>query len=207
MRALLEESLAAACRLLPRPALPPIASFHRACFHRPLGGLDVNPGTRLANIGNMPDVQVSPALAPVPKSAAKHRKGWLAALLVLGLGAAGVLVWFNRQPSASAESAAESTLALETFVVNLTGSGPRAYLRVGITLGLARQLPRNQAEAVPTALVRDTILTVLATAQPDELLKLEGKRQLKENLLKALQERAPQMAVQNVYFTEFLVQM
>lgn len=163
----------------------------------------MNPGTRLANIGNMPDMQVSPA----PKNAAKHHKGWLAMVLVLGLGVAGIVVLVNRQPSVGAEGAAESTLALETFVVNLTGSGQRAYLRVGITLGLAHQLPRNQPEAVPTALVRDTILSVLATAQPEELLKLEGKRQLKEELLKALQERVPQIAVQNVYFTEFLVQM
>lgn len=205
MRALLEGPLAAAWRFLPRQGLPPIPSFHPASFHRPLGGLEVNPGTRLANIGNMPDVQVSPA--PAPKSAAKHNKGLLAAVLIFGLGAAGIVVWFNRQPSAGAEGAAESTLALETFVVNLTGSGQRAYLRVGITLGLAHPLPRNQPEAVPTALVRDTILSVLATAQPEELLKLEGKRQLKEELLKALQERAPQIAVQNVYFTEFLVQM
>jgi flagellar basal body-associated protein FliL len=166
----------------------------------------VSPGTRLADIGNMPDMQVSSAPAPLPKRGAKH-KGWLAVVLVLGLGAAGIVVWVNRQPSAGAEGAAESTLALETFVVNLTGSGQRAYLRVGITLGLAHQLPRNQPEAVPTALVRDTILSVLATAQPEELLKLEGKRQLKAELLKALQERAPQIAVQNVYFTEFLVQM
>ncbi|MGA9415269.1 MAG: flagellar basal body-associated FliL family protein, partial [Terriglobales bacterium] len=76
-----------------------------------------------------------------------------------------------------------------------------------ITLGLAHPLPRNQADAVPTALVRDTILSVLATSQPEELLKLEGKRQLKDELLKALHERVPQLAVENVYFTEFLVQM
>jgi flagellar basal body-associated protein FliL len=104
------------------------------------------------------------------------------------------------------EGAAESTLVLETFVVNLAGSGQRAYLRVGITLGVARPLPHNPAD-VPIALVRDTILSVLATAQPENLLREEGKRQLKEELLKALQEREPQMAVQNVYFTEFLVQM
>jgi len=165
----------------------------------------VSPGTQLANIGNMPDVQVSPA----PKKAPKKKKGWLAVVLALGLGAAGVFVWLRPQPSTSAAegAAAESTLALETFVVNLTGSGQRAYLRVGITLGLGHPLPRNQAEAVPTALVRDTILSVLATAQPEELLRIEGKRQLKEELLKALQERVPQMAIENVYFTEFLVQM
>jgi len=60
---------------------------------------------------------------------------------------------------------------------------------------------------VPTALVRDTILTVLATAQPEQLSGSDGKRQLKDQLLKALHERVPQMAIQNVYFTEFLVQM
>jgi len=168
-----------------------------------MGGLEVGPGPKLANIGNMPDVQIS----STTKSAARNHKGWLTAVLVLGMGAAGILVWFNSQPSAGAEGAAESTLALETFVVNLTGSGQRAYLRVGITLGLAHPLPKNKPEGVPTALVRDTILSVLATAQPDDLLKLEGKRQLKEELLKALQERVPQIAVQNVYFTEFLVQM
>jgi flagellar basal body-associated protein FliL len=148
-------------------------------------------------------------MADVPLTRApKKSKAWLAAVLALGLGAAGTFVWLRPAHSTSAaEGTAESTLVLETFVVNLGGSGQRAYLRAGITLGLAHPVPRNQAEAVPTALVRDTILSVLATASPEDLLKLEGKRQLKDQLLKALQERAPQLAVQNVYFTEFLVQM
>jgi len=178
-----------------------------------LGCLNVRPGTRLANIGNMPDVQVSPVpkdgSPSAPKSATRKRKGWLAVVLALGLSATGISVWLGAQRSTGAgEGAAEATLSLETFVVNLAGSGQRAYLRVGITLGLAHPLSsRNQADVVPTALVRDTILSVLATAQPDALLQIEGKRQLKEELLKALQERVPQMAIQNVYFTEFLVQM
>ncbi|MFZ0684518.1 MAG: flagellar basal body-associated FliL family protein [Terriglobales bacterium] len=131
----------------------------------------------------------------------------IAALAVV-LGAGGIGLWLSSQRSTSAsEGAVEVTLPLETFVVNLTGSGQRAYLRVGITLGLAHPLPRNQPEAVPTALVRDAILSVLATAQPEALLNIEGKRQLKDELLKTLQERAPRLAVENVYFTEFLVQM
>lgn len=153
----------------------------------------------------MPDVQVSPAPENTAKNAPKKRKGWPAVVLALVLAAVGIFVWLR--PEASTSAAAGSTLALETFVVNLSGSGQRAYLRVGITLGLAHPLPRNQAEAVPVALMRDTILSVLATAQAEELLRLDGKRQLKDELLKALQERVPQMAVENVYFTEFLVQM
>jgi flagellar basal body-associated protein FliL len=156
-------------------------------------------------MGSMPDVQVS----SVPRKAPRKNKGWLAIVLALGLGTAGIFVWWSpeRSTSAAEGDAAESTFALETFVVNLNGSGQRAYLRVGITLGLARPLPRNRPQGIPTALVRDTILSVLATAQPEALLQIEGKRQLKEELLKALQERVPQMAVENVYFTEFLVQM
>ena len=148
----------------------------------------------------MADVQAGPAPAKAPK----RKMLWLAIVFALGLGT-GIFFWLRPQPSASA--AGESTITLETFVVNLNDSGQRAYLRVGITLGLAHPIPRNQPEAVPIALVRDTILSVLATARPDGLLGIEGKRQLKDELLKALQERVPQLAVENVYFTEFLVQM
>jgi flagellar basal body-associated protein FliL len=171
----------------------------------------------------MADVQANQTPKIAGKGQGQKKKGGIAAVLALVLGTASVMVWLGSQRSTSASegAAAESTLALETFVVNLTGlnvsggnlpanssgSSQRAYLRVGITLGLTHPLPRNQAEATPTALVRDTILSVLATARPEELLTLEGKRQLKGELLKALQERAPQLAVENVYFTEFLVQM
>jgi flagellar basal body-associated protein FliL len=153
----------------------------------------------------MPDVEVSPA----PEKAPRKSILWLAIVLALGLVAAGVFFWLRSEPSTSAgeSTVAQSTLTLETFVVNLNASGQRGYLRVGITLGLAYPIPRNKPEAVPMALVRDTILSVLATAQPEALLGLEGKRQLKDELLKALRERVPQMAVENVYFTEFLVQM
>ena len=118
-----------------------------------------------------------------------------------------VFWWAPQRSTSGTEGTGQSTLPLETFVVNLNGSGQRAYLRVGITLGLARPLSRNPGETMPLALVRDTILSVLAEAQSETLLGGEGKRQLKDQVLKALQERVPQIAVTNVYFTEFLVQM
>ncbi|MGA3089068.1 MAG: flagellar basal body-associated FliL family protein [Terriglobales bacterium] len=157
----------------------------------------------------MPDQQEVSAPKRGGQTTNKKSRGWLAALLVLGLGAVVVFFWLRpeRSTSASESAASEATLALEPFIVNLDGSGQRAYLRVGITLALAHPLPRHQREGAPIALVRDCILSVLATAQPDQLLTVEGKRQLKNGLLKALEERAPQLAVQDVYFTEFLVQM
>jgi uncharacterized protein HemX len=66
-----------------------------------LGCLDVSPGTRLANIVTMPDVQVSPA-----SKNAQKKKGWLAVVLALALGAAGIFVRFNPQRSTSAAEGA-----------------------------------------------------------------------------------------------------
>jgi flagellar basal body-associated protein FliL len=151
----------------------------------------------------MPDPQVS----PTPRNWKKL--GLLAVVLALVLGA-GCVFFFWLRPlhptSAAPSSSVQSTLALETFVVNLSGSGERAYLRVGISLGLSHALGREKDE-VPMALVRDTVLSVLSSAQPAQLLQAEGKRQLKAELLYALQERVPQLGVEDVYFTEFLVQM
>ena len=54
--------------------------------------------------------------------------------------------------------------------------------------------------------MRDTILGVLAEAKVDDLMTAPGKTQLKENLLHALQARVPELGVEEVYFTEFLIQ-
>jgi len=151
----------------------------------------------------MPEPQVSPA----PRN--RNKLGMLAVALVLAMAGGVVFVWLRPLPStrAAEPGGVQSTVALETFVVNLSGSGERAYLRVGISLGLSHPLATRNRDEVPMALVRDTVLSVLSSARPEQLVQAEGKRQLKAELLRALQERVPQLRVQDVYFTEFLVQM
>jgi len=142
----------------------------------------------------------------VPNTSGK-KLWWAAAFLLMAAGGAG-LAWLGTpHRSAGGEASPEPTVVLETLVVNLDGSNQRAYLRVGITLGLAQPTSHDQKDVLPVALVRDTILSVLATAEPQALMGAEGKEQLKARLLGALQERVPQLAIAHVYFTEFLVQM
>jgi flagellar basal body-associated protein FliL len=129
-------------------------------------------------------------------------------IVIVVLVAASIAAYFLLRQVASAGSShseTEATLNLDTFILNLEGGNQRAYLRVGITLGLSQPLPRKLD--APVAPLRDAIVSVLSSAQPEQLLTSEGKQKIKSDLLKALQERAPELGIENVYFTEFLVQM
>jgi flagellar basal body-associated protein FliL len=149
---------------------------------------------------------------PEPRSKAKagRRSGTLWILLI-GLLFAGLAVWYltirssDSPAQANSLSAVQSTLHLEIFVLNVGGTEQRAYLRVGIDLGLNQPAKRAE-ETVPVAQVRDVILAVMGEANADELVTAAGKRKLKQDLLHALQEQSPRLGVQEVYFTEFLVQ-
>jgi len=133
------------------------------------------------------------------------------AVVVLA-GAAGFL--FLRRAKAATPHTEEapapvevkSIFHLETFTVNMNDPEQKTYLRIGIDLGLGSAPKGDGKGPAPTALVRDTILNVLMVAKPEELTSADGKKQLKERLLEALQERAPELQVREVYFNEFLMQ-
>jgi flagellar basal body-associated protein FliL len=142
-------------------------------------------------------------------------------VLLASAGIGGVWYWGvhakdpAEQASASAPVAAagstpgstavKSTLHLESFVINLADPGARSYLRVGIDLGLGREMGKGE-DGPPGGMIRDTMIGVLGRCKVDDLLTEPGKTKLKADLLKALQQRAPEQMIQEVYFTEFLIQ-
>lgn len=132
--------------------------------------------------------------------------GIIFSAFLIVLVALGGWFWSTRRSESGTGAAApvRSTLHLETFVLNLADPGQRSYLRVGIDLGLGREIGKN--ENAPVAEARDTILSVLSEARVDDLLTAKGKAKLKGDLLQALQQRLPGLAVEDVYFTEFLIQ-
>jgi flagellar FliL protein len=101
-------------------------------------------------------------------------------------------------------------LHLEPFVVNLADPEESRFLRVGIDLGLEKPLPGKEGKGgegdVPAARIRDCILYVLSTWRSDALLATDGKQKLKDEILRALEDRVPELGVKEVYFTDFLVQ-
>ena len=156
-----------------------------------------------------------------PEASKSSNKLFFAGLtFVLLLGMAG-LGWFLSGQGAAAEEeeeehVEESTpevtafIHLENFVVNMADPEEHRYLRVGIDLGLEHGIEsgggHGEEGELPTALIRDAILTVLSTWTSEALLTPEGKMQLKKKLVSALQERVPELRVHEVYFNDFLVQ-
>jgi flagellar FliL protein len=148
----------------------------------------------------------------------KPRKGkliWIVALLlVIAGGVGGWLAFSNPKPqeaagTAPAKPVVKTIVHLESFVVNLADGEERSFLRIGIDIGLSKELESgghgSKAE-LPTAPIRDAILGVLGNWRSDDLLTPGGKDKLKAQILAALRERVPEIEAQEVYFTDFLVQ-
>jgi len=144
-----------------------------------------------------------------PKS---KKSQWPMILIGLVIVAVGIFFWerhVSMQAQAgqtSPKSSLAAVLHLETFTLNIDDPDQRAYLRVGIDLGLDRDPKESGGTTLPTAVVRDTILNVLMATKLQDVTTVEGKRKLKEQILVALQQRVPDLAVREVYFTDFLVQ-
>jgi flagellar protein FliL len=133
-------------------------------------------------------------------------------VLVVGLGGGGWFVFHSKKsaeaapPAPAAASGVKSVMHLESFVINLEDSEGSGYLRVGIDLGLESEVKEGPESKAYESQVRDTILEVLGTRSADDLLTAEGKTKLKEDLLKAIQQKVPEIHCHEIYFTEFLVQ-
>ncbi len=129
---------------------------------------------------------------------------------VLVLTLAGILTFYLRthRKEPVPQPKLQSVLHLDTFVVNLADEDGRTYLRLGIDLGVSKAPGKAEKETSISALpvARDAILSVLLATRSEDLAGVEGKQKLKERLLQSLAQKAPEVGVQEVYLTEFLLQ-
>ncbi|MEX3808724.1 flagellar basal body-associated protein FliL [Paraburkholderia sp. BR13439] len=165
------------------------------------------------------------ATTTAPQQAAPASPGPMKRIILIVLialiaaGAAGAGVWFfmsKRAPvavsaeAAPAQSAVPLFFPLESMTVNLqSDDGQQHFLRIGLTLKLG-DAGTQQALTDHMPEVRSRILLALSNKHPEELAPLEGKRALAEELKKLITEPtergAAPIRVQDVLFTEFVVQ-
>ncbi|MCP4716317.1 MAG: flagellar basal body protein FliL [Deltaproteobacteria bacterium] len=138
----------------------------------------------------------------------------MAALVIGGGGAVAFLMLKDKGDAGKdaqppAEEVAPTTLGkivkLESFVVNLSGSGGRNYLKIDISLELSSEAVEEEINnRMPQ--VKDAVLMLLSTRTYDDIKSSQGKLVLKEELLMRLNTYLQAGVIKNIYFTSFVVQ-
>jgi len=162
------------------------------------------------------------------KPAKKSSKLLIIILLITGLiigggGAAAFLVLKNMksdekreaidEKNSKKEGEAEKTnpdklgpvLALDSFIINLAGAGGRNYLKMEIALEFDKVEVQTEVEnKMPQ--IKDTILLLLSTKSFEEIQSANGKLMLKNEIISRLNKFLTTGIIQNMYFTNFVVQ-
>lgn len=150
--------------------------------------------------------------------------------VVIGVAAAGGIAFtqLSAAPTAPptvpdpAEGQHGIMLALEERVVNLLDGGTFRYAKIGVTVELrpaeaafyeltgearavAEELVHKDHETV-VPLLLDALGQVVASRSSDELVAMEGRTHLKDDLIEAMRHVLGEHEVLNVYFTDLVMQ-
>jgi len=172
------------------------------------------------------------AEAPPKKSKKKLIIIVAAVLVIVGGGAAFALLGGSKKPAEGEEQAKEEPkkelgeIPLDTIIVNLSENS--SFLKVKMTLEYDPEIIARAEKAekggggagegkeggMPPLLaskeakMRDAIINVLSSKTPAEVLTNEGKENLKQELVEAINQALgfEEGPIVGVYFNEFLVQ-
>lgn len=100
---------------------------------------------------------------------------------------------------------AGTVFPLEPFIVNIYDGQEVRYLKVKVEFEMASPEIKGEIEGRQAPL-RDAILVLLTTKTLQEVQDLQGKNQLREEILSAVNKILPPGKITRVYFTDFVVQ-
>jgi flagellar FliL protein len=128
-------------------------------------------------------------------------------LLLCGGGVFGYLKFFARHGDEPAQQVVVQPVIqdMETFLVNLSDPSGKRYLKVTMKAKLSGPpVAAEFTQRIPE--LRDIILTLLSSKEFADIARPEDKAILKQELLAELNRVLKQGQVQDIYFTDFLVQ-
>lgn len=95
--------------------------------------------------------------------------------------------------------------SMDTFIVNLVDPLGKRYLKLKMELELDGALVREEVTGRMPQL-KDTVITLLSSKGFEDVSSLEGKLQLRAEMISLLNQHLLSGAIKNIYFTEFIVQ-
>jgi flagellar FliL protein len=97
------------------------------------------------------------------------------------------------------------SVRFDNFTVQLKSLDVDRYAHLGLEIEVSDEATKGRVER-KVAPIRDLILGYLSDRTPDELRGSEGLKQLKESLIKNLEELIPGHRIRAVYITDFIIQ-
>ena len=94
---------------------------------------------------------------------------------------------------------------LDKFIVNLSSDGGSRYLRASINLELSSEEFQAEVEK-KKPLIRDIIIKILSSKSYEEISTIRGKERLKDEIVSELNKIFVDGRVENIFFTEFVIQ-
>jgi len=93
---------------------------------------------------------------------------------------------------------------LEPFIVNIYDGQELRYLKVKVEIEMAGAV-KGELDA-RLAPIRDAVLVLLSAKTLQDIQDVQGKNQLKEEILVAINKIIPPGKIAKIYFTDFVVQ-
>jgi flagellar protein FliL len=134
------------------------------------------------------------------------------AILLLGCGGGGAFWYLNRAQDGMEVQVKQKPpvfVNLETFTVNLQSEHGDQHLQTNLTLKMEDAIAADLIKLhMPE--VRNRVLLLLSSKAASQIAAVDGKRKLAAELLaeirQPLNENRPELAVQSVLFTSFVIQ-
>ncbi|NPA39275.1 MAG: flagellar basal body-associated FliL family protein [Thermodesulfobacteria bacterium] len=94
---------------------------------------------------------------------------------------------------------------MDPIVVNLFDPTGRRYMQIQLALALPDKKYEDEIKKMEPVL-KDTIITYLSAMTPEEALQPQAKEQIKEELLKKLNQALGKHIIMAVYITQYIVE-
>jgi flagellar FliL protein len=104
-----------------------------------------------------------------------------------------------------AAAAGSNIFPLEPFIVNIYDGQELRYLKVKVELEMSGVGVKAELDG-RLAPIRDAILVLLSTKTLRDIQDIQGKNQMKDEILASINKIIPPGKIAKIYFTDFVVQ-
>lgn len=178
----------------------------------------------------MPDEQIeenAEESQEQPRKKKGGRKLLIVVLILIMAGGGGGFYLWRKRAAAKAQAATAASdhkgekgsptegpddaevkkvIELQPFIVNLADTTETRYLRMTISLGVGES-HEEKVDPLFTTRVRNAILATITTKTSDQILTVEGKTELRKEMLHAARATVDEPEIHAIYITDFIVQM